>query len=165
MNQSDAPALSSAIHTQRIAFIKANWHSDIVDRCHTTFLEEIARRGFPVEQVDTFSVPGAYEIPLQAKFLAKSDRYAAIVAAGFVVDGGIYRHEFVASAVIEALMDLQMETEVPTLSAVLTPHHFHEHETHIDFFREHFAVKGVEVATACLETMENIHRIRALTSR
>ena len=45
--------------------------------------------------------------------LAKTGRYAAVVAAGFVVDGGIYRHEFVATSVIDALMAVQLETEVP----------------------------------------------------
>ncbi|WP_204322835.1 6,7-dimethyl-8-ribityllumazine synthase, partial [Streptococcus pneumoniae] len=66
--------------------------------------------------VDLFEVPGAFEIPLQAKLLARTGRYAAIVAAGFVVDGGIYRHEFVADAVISGLMRVQMDTDVPVIS-------------------------------------------------
>jgi len=53
-----------------------------------------------------------------AQLLAKTGRYAAIVAAGFVVDGGIYRHEFVAEAVIGGLMRVQLETGVPVISAV-----------------------------------------------
>ena len=43
-----------------------------------------------------------------------------------MVDGGIYRHEFVADTVIKALMDVQLRTEVPIFSAVLTPQQFHE---------------------------------------
>ena len=46
--------------------------------------------------IDLFEVPGSFEIPLHAQLLAKTRRYTAIVAAGLVVDGGIYRHEFVA---------------------------------------------------------------------
>ena len=65
-----------------------------------------------------------------------------VVAAGFVVDGGIYRHEFVADAVIAALMRVQIDTEVPVISAVLTPQRFHEHEEHARFFREHFLRQG-----------------------
>ncbi|MFX5555189.1 6,7-dimethyl-8-ribityllumazine synthase, partial [Acinetobacter baumannii] len=79
-----------------------------------------------------------------------------IVAAGFVVDGGIYRHEFVADAVISGLMRAQMDTDVPVISAVLTPQHFHEHEEHLRFFRDHFVVKGTEAAAACARTIENI---------
>ena len=58
---------------------------------------------------------------MQAKLLAKTGKYAVIVAAGFVVDGGIYRHEFVSETVIGALMRIQLDTEIPIISVVLTP--------------------------------------------
>jgi 6,7-dimethyl-8-ribityllumazine synthase len=91
-----------------------------------------------------------------AKKLAKTGRYAAVCASGFVVDGGIYRHEFVAQAVLQGLVQTSLETEVPVLSAVLTPHHFHEHAAHQDFFRAHMATKGEELASACLAIIENL---------
>ena len=102
---------------------------------------------------------GAFEIPLHAKRLAESGRYAAIVASGLVVDGGIYRHEFVAEAVIDGLMRVQLDTGVPVFSAPLTPHHFHEHADHQRFFHDHFQVKGREVAKACTETVESLGRL------
>jgi 6,7-dimethyl-8-ribityllumazine synthase len=157
MNQPTAPQSNA----KRIAFIQSCWHRDIVDRCRDSFLSEVARNGVDAKSVDLFEVPGAFEIPLQAKLLARTGRYVAVVASGFVVDGGIYRHEFVAGAVIDGLMQVQLETDVPVISAVLTPQRFHEHETHTAFFREHFVVKGVEAATACLRTIENIDRARA----
>ena len=104
-------------------------------------------------------MPGAFEIPLHAKRLARSGLYAAVVGAGLVVDGGIYRHEFVAEAVINGLMDVQLETEVPVISAVLTPHHFHGHDEHIRFFGDHFEVKGAEAARACAETIRCLARL------
>ena len=80
----------------RYAFVKANWHADIVDRAYEGFCEII-----PAEQVDVFTVPGAFELPLFARDLALTGRYASVAAAAFVVDGGIYRHDFVAQAVVE----------------------------------------------------------------
>src|SRR5215472_13646376 len=98
----------------RIAFVQACWHKDIVDRCRESFTAEIAKHGFGGEDIDFFEVPGSLEIPLHALLLAESRRYAAIVAAGFVVNGGIYRHEFVAEAVISGLMRVQPDdTKVP----------------------------------------------------
>ena len=91
-------------------------------------------------------------------------RYAAVVAAGFVVDGGIYRHEFVAQAVIDGLMSVQLETEVPVLSMVLTPQRFHEHDEHVAFFTGHMAKKGVEAAIACVHTIRGIADITAATA-
>lgn len=157
MSQTDT--LSSTLAGARFAFIQSHWHHDIVDQGRNAFLAEMGRRGVPRDAVDLFEVPGAFEIPLHAKKLARSGNYAAIVACGFVVDGGIYRHEFVADAVVKALMSVQLETGVPVFSAVLTPLHFHEHEEHRRFFTEHFAVKGTEVAQACLQTVQSLQRI------
>ncbi|MDB4977463.1 MAG: ribH 2 [Myxococcaceae bacterium] len=146
----------------RIAFIQSCWHRDIVDQLRTSFLAEIERLGHAPANIDLYEVPGAFEIPLHAQLLAKSGRYGAIVAAGLVVDGGIYRHEFVAEAVISGLMRVQLDTQVPVLSAVLTPHHFHEHDEHRRYFFEHFSVKGREAASACSKTLANLAALRRL---
>lgn len=123
---------------------------------------EMATRGYSGEVIDFFEVAGAFEIPLHAKLLAKSGRYAAIVGAGLVVDGGIYRHEFFSQAVISGLMQVQLETEVPVISVVLTPHHFHSHGEHHGFFFEHFQVKGREAAHACADTIKRLQQIDAI---
>lgn len=147
---------------RRIAFVQAQWHADIVHQARDAFLAELERQGVPADTIDVFDVPGAFEIPLHAKRLAQSGRYAAIVGCALVVDGGIYRHEFVATTVVNALMNLQLETSVPILSAVLTPHHFHEHAEHRKYFHRHFAVKGTEAAEACVRTVEGLRRVDAL---
>lgn len=146
---------------RRIAFVQSGWHKDIVDVSRRSFLAEIERLGFDESEVDLYEVTGAFEIPLHAKRLAGSGRYSAVVGAGLVVDGGIYRHEFVAEAVISGLMRVQLDTGVPVISAVLTPHHFHEHETHHAFFSEHFETKGAEAARACVRTVEALAELPA----
>jgi 6,7-dimethyl-8-ribityllumazine synthase len=150
----------SSGHSQRIAVIQATWHRDIVDRARESFVEEAQRLGVDPQTIDVIEVSGAYEIPLHAKLLAKSGEYAAIVACGFVVDGGLYRHEFVAAAVIDGLMRVQLDTEIPVFSVVLTPHRFHEHEQHHQFFFDHFVVKGKEAARACVHTLASLNAIR-----
>ena len=142
-------------HT-RYAFVKANWHADIVDRALDGFLELI-----PADQVDVFDVPGAFEMPLLARDLARTGRYAAVACAAFVVDGGIYRHDFVAQAVVDGLMRAGMDTGVPVLSVSLTPHHFQETAHHIGIFKAHFVQKGREAAEAALGIL---HTRAALTT-
>ena len=144
---------ATAHRSERVAVICASWHRDIVHQARDAAVAEFARSGLPAGQIEQFEVPGAFEIPLLAKRLAKSGRYDAIVACALVVNGGIYRHEFVTTAVIDGLMRVQLDTDVPVMSAVLTPRDFHEHEDHLKFFREHFVKKGAEVARACLDTM------------
>ncbi|MBO9423879.1 6,7-dimethyl-8-ribityllumazine synthase [Labrenzia sp. R4_1] len=138
----------------RYAFIKANWHSEIVDRALDGFCEVI-----PADQVDVFTVPGAFEMPLLARDLANSGKYAAVAAAALVVDGGIYRHDFVAQAVVSGLMQAGLDSNVPVLSVSLTPHHFQPTEHHIGIYKDHFVEKGREAAQAALmigETRESL---------
>ncbi|NQV99845.1 MAG: 6,7-dimethyl-8-ribityllumazine synthase [Rhodospirillales bacterium] len=139
-----------------IAYISAGWHSEIVGQCRAGFEDELARHNSLDTDLEAFAVPGSFDIPLLAKHLAMTGRFDAIVAAGFVVDGGIYRHDFVASAVIDGLMRVQLDTDVPVISVVLTPHQFQEHEPHINFFRDHFFTKGKEAADACLKIVNNL---------
>jgi 6,7-dimethyl-8-ribityllumazine synthase len=144
----------TSLPMRRIAFIQARWHRDIVDCSRDAFAAEIASIAGERVRIDYFEVPGAFEIPLRAKRLARGARYDAVIAAALVVDGGIYRHEFVAQAVINGLMQVGLETNVPVLSAVLTPHHFHSHGEHHTFFSEHFREKGREVAQACMALID-----------
>jgi 6,7-dimethyl-8-ribityllumazine synthase len=157
----ELPTANGAFRAARIAFVHSLWHADIVREAHTGFIEEFQALGFPAEAVERFETPGAFEIPLHAQTLARTGKYAGIVAAGFVVDGGIYRHEFVAETVIRALMQVQLATETPIFSVVLTPHHFHEHETHQSFFQGHFRVKGQEAARACAGTLDSLAKLAA----
>lgn len=136
-------------HT-RFAFVKAQWHSGIVDRAYDGFLA-----GLPAGNsvVDLFDVPGAFELPLMARDLAASGRYDAVICAAFVVDGGIYRHDFVAQAVVDGLMRAGMDTGVPVLSVSLTPHHYQETDHHNEIYREHFVTKGREAAAAAMDIL------------
>ncbi|MAW88298.1 MAG: riboflavin synthase subunit beta [Phyllobacteriaceae bacterium] len=145
--------MSHSTASHRIAFIKARWHADIVDRAHEGFTQAAARL-LPGAAIDTFDVPGAFEMPLLARKLAGTGRYDAVVAAAFVVDGGIYRHDFVAGAVIDGLMRAQMDTDVPVFSVSLTPHNYQPVETMTAFFGDHFVTKGEEAAEAVRQVLD-----------
>ena len=146
--------------TPRIAFIKARWHSDVVDRAHEGFLAE-QQRLIPGAKVVAYDVPGAFEMPLLAKKLAQTGKYDAVVAAALVVDGGIYRHDFVATAVVTGLMNVGLDTGVPCFSVSLTPHNYQETELLTGFYRDHFVKKGAEAAQAVHQMLELDARIAA----
>jgi 6,7-dimethyl-8-ribityllumazine synthase len=141
-----------------IATISASWHLDLLNAAKISCTSRLKEHGIHADtDIDDFSVPGSLEIPLLALKLAKSGKYDGIIAFGLIVVGGIYRHEFVASAVIDGLMRVQLDTEVPVFSCVLTPHHFHEHADHTDFFREHLIKKGEEVANSAFSFITLLH--------
>ena len=85
-----------------------------------------------------------------AKKLAQTGKYDGIVCAALVVNGGIYRHEFVAQAVVDGIVQAGMDTGVPVFSVSLTPHEFQETPEHIDFYTKHFVKKGAEAARAAM---------------
>ena len=152
MNQSPESHSPSAA-PGRIAFIEACWHHDIVHQAYHGFATRLADFGVDATRIDVVQVPGSLEIPLRATTLAESGRYDLMVAAGLIVDGGIYRHDFVARTVLDSMMQVQLSTRVPLLSVVLTPHHFHESGEHHQFFFDHFVVKGREAANACAQLL------------
>lgn len=141
----------------RIAYLQARWHADIVDQALVGFRARLAESGGDQPPLDVYNLAGAFELPLMAKRLAAAGDVAATVCAAFVVDGGIYRHEFVAEAVVSGLMRVQLDTDIPVFSVVLTPHAFQETPAHIDFFKTHFVGKGREAADAVLGTL-SVHR-------
>jgi 6,7-dimethyl-8-ribityllumazine synthase len=142
----------------RFAFVKAQWHADIVDRALDGFNEIV-----PHGQVDVIDVPGAFELPLMAQKLAMTGKYDAIICAAFVVDGGIYRHDFVASTVVDGLMRAGLDTGVPVLSVSLTPHHYQETDHHNAIYRDHFVTKGREAGQAALQTVQAHQSLAAQT--
>ena len=154
------PSPAAGFH---VAIVSSRWHRDIVANATAAIRTELGRTCDPSGKVDHYEVPGAFEIPLHAKRLAASGAYDAIIACGLVVNGGIYRHEFVASAVIDALMRVQLDHDTPVFSAVLTPRDFHEHQEHLEFFARHFVKKGTEVAQACVETLQSLSTLPSET--
>lgn len=162
MDQSLTKTNEFNVREQRIAFIHASWHTDIVLNCLAGFREQLSELGYDTDKIDVIAAPGAYEIPLQAKLLAKSGHYAAIACSGLVVDGGIYRHDFVAQTVCSGLMQVQLETEIPVLTAILTPHHFHDHDEHKQYYSRHFVIKGQELACAADGAMRMTAQSKAL---
>lgn len=133
----------------KFAFIKARWHAEIVDQALVGFQQRLAELGIEAA-IDISDVPGAFEMPLLARKLAETGDYNAIAAAALVVDGGIYRHDFVAQAVVTGLMEAGLQTGIPVLSVSLTPHHFQPSQEHQAFFHAHFVQKGREAADAAV---------------
>lgn len=134
----------------KIAMVSSSWHADLVSVAEVAFQEEMMKSGFDEENIVPIRVPGSLEIPLFGKLALEKQDYDAAVGIGLVVNGGIYRHEFVAQAVIDGIVRASLETRKPFLSAVLTPIEFREgDEFHKGAFMKHMAIKGRELGKAC----------------
>lgn len=157
--------MKSNVADFKIALVAARWHGDLVEIATSSCMDALIQHGLRKENIELIHVPGSLELPLISKLLVGSNQWDAVIAFGLIVDGGIYRHEFVAQAVIDGLVQVGIETSVPILSAVLTPQKFDEQDKdHITFLREHLTGKGVEVANSAVETIQLTHQLRSAKS-
>ncbi|MDR3002664.1 MAG: 6,7-dimethyl-8-ribityllumazine synthase [Acidovorax sp.] len=154
------PALAQA----RIAIISANWHSDVVHQARDAAMHRLTELGAAPARIHQIDVPGAFEIPLMAQKLAQSGQFDAVIGCAVIVNGGIYHHEFVSTAVVDGLMRVQLDTGVPVFSVALTPHNFQAGDLQ-DFFRQHFVQKGEEAANTCAQTLAQHAALDALLSQ
>lgn len=104
----------------KIAVLVSRYNSKICDGLKEGALGELERLGLPRDKVKTYSVPGAFELPLLAKSLANSQKYDAIICLGAVIRGDTSHFDYVCSGVTQGLMRTMLETSVPMAFGVLT---------------------------------------------
>jgi 6,7-dimethyl-8-ribityllumazine synthase len=102
----------------RIALAVARFYEDLATR-----LVDGARAGLGdggVTDIDEFDVPGAYELPMAAKLVAQTGRYAAVICLGAVIRGETDHYDYVCGEAARGIQDVQLETGVPCAFGVLT---------------------------------------------
>ncbi|MCX5726822.1 MAG: 6,7-dimethyl-8-ribityllumazine synthase [Candidatus Saganbacteria bacterium] len=80
----------------------------------------LKRHGAKDENIDTVWCPGAFEIPLVAKKMAKSGKYNALIALGAVIRGGTPHFEYIASEAAKGIAKVTLDSEVPVIFGVIT---------------------------------------------
>ncbi|MFK7839204.1 MAG: 6,7-dimethyl-8-ribityllumazine synthase [Bdellovibrionales bacterium] len=147
--------------SHKIAVLSASWHASIVGSAEDSFIEAMIEKGYLREDIDVIKVPGALEVPLAGK-AAFENGYDAAVGIAFVVDGGIYRHEFVAHTALQSMLDVSMDAGKPFLSVVISPQNFKEGDSDDEtWFADHFVIKGREAADACDQMLSVLPQIKA----
>jgi 6,7-dimethyl-8-ribityllumazine synthase len=102
----------------RIAIVVARFYEDLAERLIAGARGVLEEAG--VTDVDVFDVPGAYELPLAAKYAAESGRYAGVVCLGAVIRGATSHYDYVCGESARGIQDVQLETGVPCSFGVLT---------------------------------------------
>jgi 6,7-dimethyl-8-ribityllumazine synthase len=133
----------------RFALVASRFNSFITDRLVEGALDAIVRTGGDPDTVQIYKVPGAFEIPLVAKRLAKSGKFDAVVCLGAVIRGGTPHFEYVASEVSKGIAHVALETEIPVSFGVLTTDNI---EQAIERAGTKSGNKGWEAAMAAVET-------------
>lgn len=109
----------STMKKPTVAIIESTYRPKITERLVATCTTTLKKEGIPQKNIFTFSVPGALEIPLLAKKLARQKKYDAIIVFGVVLKGKTYHFEQVANECVRGCMDVSYEYEVPVIFEVL----------------------------------------------
>jgi 6,7-dimethyl-8-ribityllumazine synthase len=104
--------------TGRYAIAVGRFYAELAER-----LERSARAAFEeagVRQIDTYDVPGAFELPLAAKYCAESGRYDGVACLGAVIRGETDHYDFVCTETARGIQEVQLATGIPCAFGVLT---------------------------------------------
>jgi len=104
----------------KVGIVVARFNELLSARLLGGALDALTRHGVAEEDVDVAWVPGAFEIPLVAKKMAKSEKYDAVIALGVVIRGGTPHFEYVASEVSKGIAQASFKSGVPVMFGVIT---------------------------------------------
>jgi 6,7-dimethyl-8-ribityllumazine synthase len=113
-----APAGETSAGGGRVALCVARFYPELADRLESGAREALAEAR--IDEVDRFDVQGAFELPLVAKYAARSERYDAVVCLGAVIRGETDHYEYVCGEAARGIQDVQLDTGVPCGFGVLT---------------------------------------------
>jgi 6,7-dimethyl-8-ribityllumazine synthase len=105
---------------KKIGIVLARFNSFIAERLLDGALDTLSRFGVRGDDIEVARVPGAFEIPLVARKMAKSGRYDAVICLGAVIRGATPHFDFVANEAAKGIAQAGMESEVPIIFGVLT---------------------------------------------
>jgi 6,7-dimethyl-8-ribityllumazine synthase len=103
---------------ERYAIVVGRFYGDLAERLESGARSAFAQAGH--DDLEVFDVPGAYELPLAAKYAAESRRFAGVACLGAVIRGETDHYDFVCAETARGVMQVQLETGVPCAFGVLT---------------------------------------------
>jgi 6,7-dimethyl-8-ribityllumazine synthase len=104
--------------SERYAIAVGRFYGELAERLVAGAQRAFAAAGH--EPADVFDVPGAFELPLAARYLAESGRYAGVACLGAVIRGETDHYDYVCAESARGIQDVQLSTRVPCAFGVLT---------------------------------------------
>jgi 6,7-dimethyl-8-ribityllumazine synthase len=104
----------------RVALCIARFYDELADKLELGARAALEEAGVGSTAIDRFEVPGAFELPVVAKFAAESGRYRAVVCLGAVIRGETDHYDYVCTEAARGIQEVQLRTGVPCGFGVLT---------------------------------------------
>ncbi|MDY6914364.1 MAG: 6,7-dimethyl-8-ribityllumazine synthase [Planctomycetota bacterium] len=132
----------------RFAVVVSRFNEFVTSKLLSGCMDVLVRHGASEANVDVVWSPGGFEIPLLAKRLAGTGRYAAVICLGAIIRGGTDHHQYIASQLARGVAQAALQTSVPCIFGVLTCDSL---EQAIERAGTKSGNKGADAATAAIE--------------
>jgi 6,7-dimethyl-8-ribityllumazine synthase len=155
MNKFEGNLIPSEV---KIGIIVARFNDFITGKLLDGAMDGLKRHEVPEENIDVAYVPGAFEIPLIAKKMAKSGKYDAVIALGAVIRGSTTHYDYVCSEVSKGIANVSLDAEIPVMFGVITTENI---EQAIERACSKAGNKGYECALGAIEMINLIKNLEA----
>lgn len=140
----------------RIAIVASRFNQDITDKLLESTVQRLYEHGFTSDLITIVRVPGAIEIPITAKRLAKTQKYTVIIALGAVIMGETKHFDYVCQQVSIGCLNVSMDHDIPVIFGVLTTET--EEQAYARVTGEH-SKNGIYIADAAIEMIATLDKI------
>jgi 6,7-dimethyl-8-ribityllumazine synthase len=141
---------------KKIAIIRSNYNQEITQELLSGTMLGLQNNAYNLADIDLIEVPGAIEIPLIAKKMAKKNRYSVIIALGAVIRGETSHYDYVCQQVSDGCQSIALEFEIPIIFGVLTTENEEQAWDRLGGKHGH---KGIDAATCALAMQSVLHQL------
>lgn len=144
--------------TARVAVIAARFNAEIVDELVDGCISRLDQLGISGSRVELHRVPGAFELPVAAKMLAQTQRFASIVCLGCIVRGDTPHFDYVAGEAARGIQEVALSEMLPTIFGVLTTNTQEQARERIGGKHGHYGERAAEAAAEMMALTVRIRR-------
>jgi 6,7-dimethyl-8-ribityllumazine synthase len=144
------------LENKKIAIVRTDYFNQMIDSLENKCSQTLIQNGLKQENIEVFTVPGSWEIPILTSKLAESRKFDAIITFGIIIKGDTYHFESIANETARALMDISISTKVPVIFEILAVYNIEQAEIRTGDDENN---KGIEAALAAIKIIKLLSQI------
>jgi 6,7-dimethyl-8-ribityllumazine synthase len=142
----------------RVCIVAARFNTDIVDELLTGCMRRLSEMGIDGSRLEIHRVPGAFELPVAAKMLARSKRFSSIVCLGCIVRGDTPHFDYVAGEAARGIQQVALDEQIPVIFGVLTTNTEQQARERIGGSHGHYGERAADAAAEMMALMLRIKK-------
>lgn len=149
----------------RVGIVVATFNRSVTSKLLSSCVEELTKQKVKAEDIEVVRVPGAFEIPLVAKTMAKSGRFHAVICLGAVIRGDTPHFDYISAEVSRGIGQAALDADAPIIFGVLTTHTMEQAIERAEPTRFNRGGEAAKSAIEMARVMEGIKHGKAANDR